>query len=133
MSDEGLEEGWYGEDQATLGDRIAGAREAAGLSADELADRLGVKRSTLRKWEEDLSEPRANRLQMLAGMLGVSLSWMLTGRGEGPDRPVEEAALATDVSGLLADIRAEQARMTRSVTRLSELEKQLRRALRTVA
>jgi len=72
---------WYGAETATFGDRLAGAREAAGLSQEELATRLGVRLETLIGWEEDAADPRANRLQMLAGMLNVSLMWLLTGEG----------------------------------------------------
>jgi ribosome-binding protein aMBF1 (putative translation factor) len=68
--------GWYDADTTTFGDRMTGAREAAGLSQAELAKRLGVKVKTIRAWENDRSEPRANRLQMLAGILGVSIMWL---------------------------------------------------------
>lgn len=79
--------GWYDADTATLGDRITGAREAAGLSQPELARRLGVRLATVRAWEDDQAEPRANKLQMLAGLLGVSIMWLLTGTGDGLDGP----------------------------------------------
>lgn len=64
---------WYGPDVATFGDRVAAARENAQMTQAALAKRLGVKHATLRAWEDDLSEPRANRLSMLAGILGVSM------------------------------------------------------------
>ena len=38
---------WYAEDAATFGDRLAAARETAGLSQAELAERLGVKTNTI--------------------------------------------------------------------------------------
>ena len=60
---------WFAEDVATFGDRISGAREAAGMSQTDLAKRLGIAKTTLAAWEDDRSEPRANRLAMLAGML----------------------------------------------------------------
>ena len=44
---------------------------------------MGIRPQTLRNWEEDRAEPRANRLQMLAGMLDVSLVWLMSGRGRG--------------------------------------------------
>ena len=59
----------WDDDVATLGDRLARARDAAGMSQSQLARRLGVKLQTLRNWESDRSEPRANRLQMLSGLL----------------------------------------------------------------
>ena len=45
----------------------------------QLARRLGVKLATVRNWEDDRSEPRANRLQMLSGLLNVSFIWLMTG------------------------------------------------------
>ena len=52
---------WYGPDAATFGDRMAGAREQAGMSQAQLARRLGVKKGTIVAWEEDRSDPRAMR------------------------------------------------------------------------
>ena len=71
------EDGWYDPNATTFGDRVAGAREQAGMSQADLAKRLGVKLKTLKSWEDDLSEPRANKLSMMAGMLNVSLLWLL--------------------------------------------------------
>ena len=72
-------------DNDTMGGRLLRARDSTGLSIKELAARLGVKTSTVQAWENDRSQPRANRLQMMAGMLGVSLSWLLHGVGAGPN------------------------------------------------
>ncbi|WP_372439873.1 helix-turn-helix domain-containing protein [Sulfitobacter mediterraneus] len=78
---------WYGPETATFGDRLAAAREMSELTQDQLARRLGVKVGTLRNWENDVAEPRANRLQMLAGLLNVSISWLLLGESEGLPEP----------------------------------------------
>ncbi len=120
---------WYDEDTATFGDRMAGAREASGMGQAELARRLGVKAKTIRTWENDQAEPRANKLQMLAGMLGVSIMWLLTGRGDGIDGPHEANNLSDDSTAILKDmrrIRAEQAKLSEE---LGRLEKRLRQTL----
>ena len=126
MQDDTETKDWYGEDAATLGDRIAAAREASGLTQKELAQRVGIKTSTLRGWEDDLNEPRANRWSMLAGILGVSLSWMLTGAGDGILTPEDNEPLEEDMADLLSDLRAVRAQMTLATARLSKLEKRLR-------
>jgi transcriptional regulator with XRE-family HTH domain len=132
MSTEHTSDDWYGEDAATFGDRLAAARDAAGLSQGELAERLGVKTNVVRAWEEDIKEPRANRLQMLSGMLNISLSWLLTGVGEGVDGPVEEEEpLDHDVQILLTDMRALRAQISQSAERLAQLEKRLRKSLKS--
>lgn len=113
---------WYSADMATFGDRVAAAREARGLSQRDLAHQLGIRADTLRGWEEDRTEPRSNRLQMLAGLLNVSIRWLLTGGGEGVPAPAASAAaysqIVTEVRGLRADV-------ARTVDRLSRLERRL--------
>jgi len=121
------EKEWYSDTQATLGDRLSAAREAAGLSQSSLATRLGVRLKTLRGWENDLAEPRANRLQMLAAMLGVSLRWLLTGEGEGVSPPLsEEQARDESLQRALADLRRMRAEMLAMSERLGQMEKRLR-------
>ena len=95
---------WYGPEAATFGDRVAAAREQTGMTQAMLAKRLGVRLSTLRGWEDDLSEPRANRLSMLAGLLNVSMMWLITGEGEGVDAPeAGETAREITVTKLKVD------------------------------
>ena len=131
MTENSLEEpfDWYGPDAATFGDRVVGAREKSGMTQVELSRRLGIKLTTLRGWEEDLSEPRANKLQMLTGMLNVSLSWLLSGEGIGPDEP-STVPLSDDTQAILIEMRAIKTDMTRTADRLSRLEKRLRLSLK---
>lgn len=126
MESENLNDDWYSEETATFGDRLAGAREAAGLDRKNLAKRMGVKLKTVAVWEDDLSEPRANKLQMLAGVLNVSLVWLMTGRGEGVPAPGEETILSPDLESILTEMRTLKAEMSRSTDKLGRLEKALR-------
>ncbi|CAN7401460.1 helix-turn-helix domain-containing protein [Aminobacter sp. LjRoot7] len=71
-------------DLDTIGGRLSRAREASGLSASELAWRLGVKTATINAWERDRSEPGAHRIAKLAGLLATSISWILHGVGPAP-------------------------------------------------
>lgn len=121
---------WFGAESATFGDRLAAARDAAGMSQNDLARRLGVKTVTLRGWEEDQSEPRANRLSMLSGLLGVSLPWLLTGEGEGVEPPGDGAELSGDISAILTELRDLRADLDAKVGRLAVLEKRLRSKLK---
>jgi HTH-type transcriptional regulator, cell division transcriptional repressor len=120
---------WFSEDQATFGDRVAGAREAAGLTQKQLAGKIGIKLTTLRGWEDDLTEPRANKLQMLAGLLGVSMTWLLTGQGEGPTEPTEDE-ISPGVADILSQIRELRVQMQDNVKKMGQLERQLRAALK---
>lgn len=115
---------WFDPASTTFGDRLSGAREAAGLSIEDLAHRLGVKVKTIRAWEGDRSEPRANRISMLAGMTNVSLAWLMNGVGEGPSMatPAPDGDLLAEVELL----RRDAARMT---DRLRLLEGRMRARL----
>lgn len=116
---------WYAEDTATLGDRITAARERMEMTQSQMAKRLGVRVDTLRSWENDSSEPRANRLTMMAGILNVSVMWLLNGEGEGVDDLGSTPDGQIEMLDSLRDIRVE---MNQLVKRLSLLEKRLRQA-----
>jgi transcriptional regulator with XRE-family HTH domain len=122
-----MADAYYSDEHATFGDRVAAAREAAGLSQAQLARRLGVKLQTVASWEADRSEPRANRLQMLAGMLNVSMVWLMTGAGEGVSPPAETAAHSLE--SLLTELRETRMAQVRLAERLGRLEKRLRAAV----
>ncbi|MGR3758933.1 helix-turn-helix domain-containing protein [Roseobacteraceae bacterium NS-SX3] len=117
---------WYGPDAATFGDRVAAAREAAGMTQAQLARRLGVKKSTLSGWEQDLSEPRANKLSMMAGLLNVSIMWLMTGEGEGMSQPSEVELEAGDFTAVLSELRDLRSEMRANADRAARLEKKLR-------
>lgn len=70
-----------GLEESTLGGRLYAARQKAGMSLYMAANLLGVKPGTLKSWENDRSEPRVNKLNALAGLLGVSPTYFLAGEG----------------------------------------------------
>ena len=111
---------WFAADVATFGDRLAGAREAAGLTQEDMAQRLGVRLTTVQAWEEDMAEPRGNRLQMLAGMLNVSLTWLLTAEGDGLDAPSAGGGTSADALAELRRLRARAAGLAEDLARVEK-------------
>lgn len=124
---------WYGPDAATFGDRIAAAREATGMTQGQLAKRLGVRTKTLRAWEDDLSEPRANRLSMLSGLLNVSMRWLITGEGAGVEAPDETTSDQSDLAGILRELRVLRTDIQKKAEDIGRLEKRLRQIVDTPA
>lgn len=110
-------------DLDTMGGRLSRARDAVGLSVAELARRLGVKTATIQAWESDRSQPRANRLAILAGVLNVSLSWLLHGVGSSP-ADESRSELVNAVTANLKRIRRLQEETARLV---SQIESDLQR------
>lgn len=56
-----------------IGTRIAHARTALGLNQSELARRLQITPSSIRRWENGEALPRGHRLRELANVLGMSV------------------------------------------------------------
>ncbi|MGJ7042924.1 transcriptional regulator with XRE-family HTH domain [Shinella sp. BE166] len=68
----------------TIGGRISLARDAMGMTVEQISSVVGVTTETWTNWENDRSEPRANRLDMLARILQISIAWLIDGQGKGP-------------------------------------------------
>lgn len=62
----------------TLADRLAKARDHAGVSQAEMADYLGMAQTTISKYEHG-APPRVGTLRLWALRCGVSLDWLATG------------------------------------------------------
>ena len=93
-------------DTESLGNRLVQARTDAGMDQDEVATLVGVDLDTLSRWESDARSPRSNRITTMAGILGVTFRWLLT--GEGPKhRPALEPIGREEAAESLAAIRSQ--------------------------
>ncbi len=63
----------------SLGENIVRLRTQRGLSQEELADRLGVSRQSVSKWETDGSVPELEKLMKLGELFEVSLDVLVKG------------------------------------------------------
>ncbi len=77
----------------TLREKLIVLRDRAGLSQMELADRLGVSRQAVSRWESGDTTPSVDKLKTLARIYGVSLDWLFgdTADGEPPEAAKPEA------------------------------------------
>ena len=60
-----------------LADKIIDLRKKNGWSQEELADRLGVSRQSISKWEGAQSVPDLNRIIAMSQIFGVSTDYLL--------------------------------------------------------
>ncbi|MEM9737318.1 MAG: helix-turn-helix transcriptional regulator [Pseudomonadota bacterium] len=116
----------YTDEAATFGDRLAVARERQGMGQSQLAKRLGLKLSTIENWEADRSEPRANKIQMLAGFLNVSIVWLMTGQGEGGPTGYATLEGPDGMAALIAELQDIRLQQMRLADRAARVEKRLR-------
>lgn len=61
-----------------LGEKLYSYRKGAGLSQQELAERIGVSRQSVSKWETDVSVPSIDKLYELSKLYGVSVDNLLS-------------------------------------------------------
>lgn len=67
-----------------FGQRLAQLRIARGLHVAELAELIRVHPNSILNWETDRSEPGLSKLIVLAGVLGISLEHLATGKDPCP-------------------------------------------------
>ena len=61
----------------TFGEKLKNARKEAGLSQEQLAEKLSVSRSAVAKWETDNGMPDVNNLKAMASLLNTSIDYLL--------------------------------------------------------
>ena len=89
----------------TLGQNIQNARRVQGLSQEALAEKIGVSRQALGKWEKDTALPGLDNLQALAAALGIGVDALLGTENADPAVP---AVTLDALRDLLAARDAEQ-------------------------
>lgn len=62
-----------------LADRIQTLRKAKGISQEELADKLGVSRQAVSKWEGEQSSPDLERIILMSDYFEVTTDYLLKG------------------------------------------------------
>ena len=108
------------EEDTTLGGRISMAREATGLSVADVVKRLGVRANTYEAWEADRSEPRANKLVALAGILNVSPPYLLSGLGK---QPTKSALPERQITQLKAQVEQLEQSLKTATASLRQIKK----------
>ena len=69
----------------TMGEKILSLRKARGWSQEELADRVGVTRQAVSRWESGQAKPDADKIIAICDLFGVSADYLLrdiSGRAE---------------------------------------------------
>lgn len=76
----------------TTGEKIAFARREKGLTQEGLAERLGVTRQAVSKWESDRALPDTDKLLRICDELGIGCEELLRPGAPLEPRPVTEDA-----------------------------------------
>jgi len=127
-------------DLATLGQRIRHFRTAAGLTLDQLGDRVGIAGSQLSLMENGKREPRISLLSAIAGVVGIQLAELLDEAPPSPRAALEIQLERAQRSSIYASlglpvVRASKTMSDETLTALvglhDELAKRAREAIAT--
>lgn len=75
----------------SLGSRIKAARMNAGYTQAQVAKQFGLKQAAVSQWENDVTDPGADRIARLAALFDVSADYLTLGQG-----PLNRPAARTD-------------------------------------
>ena len=74
----------------TFGERLLAYRNAVNLSQEKLAEKVGVTRQTVSKWETNQSVPDFDKILPLCEALGLTTEELITGEKEEKNAEIEE-------------------------------------------
>ncbi len=81
-----------------LNEKIYYCRKKLGLSQDALAEKIGVSRQAISKWETGAAQPELDKLAVLARTFDVTADWLLSEEApEGYESPQTEEIPQTNV------------------------------------
>ena len=65
------------ETKLTFGEKLKQARKSAGLTQEQLAEKLMVSRQAVTKWESDRGLPDIGNIKQIVRLLDVSIDYLL--------------------------------------------------------
>ncbi len=75
----------------SMGARLAQERRSQNLTQEQLAEKLGVTRQAVSRWESDTAYPETDKILRMAALFGVSCDYLLgvgSETGSAPPSPV---------------------------------------------
>ena len=90
-----------------LADKITELRKKNGWSQEELADKLGVSRQSISKWESAQSVPDMSRILKMSELFGVSTDLLLKDNLELTEDRVLAPAETTEEYGTAREVQWE--------------------------
>ena len=101
------------------GIRIKEARKESGLSQEALGKKVGVTKSAVSQWENELTTPTRENILAIADLTGFSFRWLIKGLGE---RKGANAVMTADHSAYLAQCSDDEIKdiLQQAVARLTK-------------
>lgn len=87
----------------TTGQHIRTARQKAGMTQAQLAERLGIPYQSIGQWERDVRNPKLDTLKRIADALNISIQDLMGIPNWVDERNLWETVDAPDQSGMTAN------------------------------
>ncbi|MEY8260064.1 helix-turn-helix transcriptional regulator [Oscillospiraceae bacterium 50-60] len=84
--------------------KLADLRRREGFSQEQLAERLGVTRQSVSKWESGAAQPELAKLVALSELFRVSVDYLVKDCLEEPDRPAGQSASTAKLEAQVEEI-----------------------------
>ena len=84
-----------------MADRILELRKKKGISQEELADKIGVSRQAVSKWESDTSYPEPEKIILLSDFFQVTTDYLLKGEEQKQQKSQTEVLIFAAVGTAL--------------------------------
>ena len=91
----------------SLGNKLAEARKKQNLTQEQLAERLGVTRQAVSRWESDAAYPETDKIVRMAQILEVSCDYLLQDGVDEKGKPV-----TSPVTRLLKQAQGRRVKLT---------------------
>ena len=103
-------------------DRIRAIRKAAGLTQQEMADKLGISQSVIGNYESGRRQPVDAAVAHICATFGINVEWLHTGTGDmyAPDADAETQRIRDFVESAIGD-RMDSGFKRRLVAALADL------------
>lgn len=85
-----------------MSDRIMYLRKTKGISQEELADKIGVSRQAVSKWENEQSTPDLGKIIIMSDFFGVTTDYILKGIEPAADKEQKSKEITSKVLYILS-------------------------------
>ena len=92
----------------TMGEKILAMRKARGWSQEELAERIGVTRQAVSRWESGAAKPDADKIITVCDLFGVSADYLLRDGASAPVQGPPEMNKDTELGRVLREMTLNQ-------------------------
>lgn len=78
----------------SFGEKLRNARKQKNITQEEFAEKLGVSRQAVSKWESDTGFPETEKLSAISDILDVSVDYLINEKSENTDNSLDTVQTA---------------------------------------